>query len=80
MIVKNIRKWGTKRNEALLFSEYLDDYVENNCPVRLFDAFVDSLDIEQLGFIKAVPVTMGKPSYDPRLPISSGRGHGDFCN
>lgn len=55
-----------KRNEALLFPEYLDDYVESDCPVRLFDAFVDSLDIEQLGFAKAVPETMGRPSYDPR--------------
>lgn len=56
----------TKRNEALLFPEYLDDYVESDCPVRLFDAFVDSLDIEQLGFDKATPETMGRPSYDPR--------------
>lgn len=56
----------TKRNEALLFPEYLDDYVESDCPVRLFDAFVDSLDLEQLGFDKATPETMGRPSYDPR--------------
>ena len=56
----------TKRNEALLFPEYLDDYVESDCPVRLFDAFVDSLDLEQLGFGKATPETMGRPSYDPR--------------
>lgn len=48
-----------KRNEALLFPEYLDDYVESNCPVRLFDAFVDSLNLEQLGFAKAVPEMMG---------------------
>ena len=55
-----------KRNEALLFPEYLDDYVESDCPVRLFDAFVDSLDLEHLGFDKATPETMGRPSYDPR--------------
>lgn len=55
-----------KRNEALLFPEYLDDYVESDCPVRLFDAFVDSLDLEQLGFDNATPETMGRPSYDPR--------------
>ena len=56
----------TKRNEALLFPEYLDDYVESDCPVRLFDACVDSLDLEQLCFAKAIPETMGRPSYDPR--------------
>lgn len=26
-----------KRNEALLFPEYLDDCVESDCPVRLLD-------------------------------------------
>ncbi len=55
-----------KRNEVLLFPEYLDDYVESDCPVRLFDAFVDSLNLERLGFAKAIPETMGRPSYDPR--------------
>lgn len=55
-----------KRNESLLFPEYLDDYVESNCPVRLFDAFVDALNLEQLGFAKAAPEMIGRPSYDPR--------------
>ena len=49
-----------KRNEALLFPEYLDDYVESDCPVRLFDVFVDSLNLERLGFAKAIPETMGR--------------------
>lgn len=40
--------------------------MESDCPVRLFDAFVDSLNLEQLGFAKAVSETMGRPSYDPR--------------
>jgi hypothetical protein len=30
--------------------------VEGDAPVRLFDAFVDSLDIEKLGFIRSVPM------------------------
>lgn len=50
----------------MLFPEYLDDYVESDCPVRLFDAFIDSQNLEQLGFAKAIPETMGRPSYDPR--------------
>ena len=55
-----------KRNEGLLFPEHLDDYVESNCPVHLFDAFVDSLNLEHLGFAKAVPEMMGRLSYDPQ--------------
>jgi len=56
----------TSRNEALLFPEYLDDYVESNAPVRMFDAFVDSLKLKELGFSKSAPEVMGRPSYDPR--------------
>lgn len=44
----------------------MDDYVECDCPVSLFDAFIDSPNLEQLGFAKAIPETMGRPSYDSR--------------
>ena len=34
-------------------------------PVRFIDAFVDSLNIEKLGFKHALPSETGRPSYDP---------------
>ena len=34
--------------------------------MRLFDAFVESLDMEKLGFIRSTPNQLGTPSYDPR--------------
>lgn len=34
--------------------------------MRVIDAFVDSLDMEALGFQKAKPAQTGRPAYDPR--------------
>ena len=37
-----------KRNEALLFPEYLDDYVESDCPVRDNCAVLSRFKIRRL--------------------------------
>ena len=44
----------------------IEEFVEPHAPVRLFDAFVDGLDMDKLGFISANPKRMGTPGYDPR--------------
>jgi hypothetical protein len=41
---------GEKRDQSILFPDTLDEYVSEENPVRFIDAFVDSLDLEQLGF------------------------------
>lgn len=43
----------------------LDELVEPDSLVRVIDAWVNSLDLAQLGFGKAVPQRMGTPPYDP---------------
>lgn len=48
-----------------MFPDCLDDYVEANSEVRIIDAFVDSLDMGNLGF-KAEPAKEGRPGYDPK--------------
>lgn len=35
-------------------------------PVRVIDAFVDQLDMEEPGFKRSRPNDTGRPSYDPR--------------
>lgn len=50
-----------------LFPDTLEDLIDSGNPVRILDAFVDSLDLERLGFLKAVPKETGRPSYDPRI-------------
>jgi transposase len=48
-----------------MFPELLDDYIADDNPVRFIDAFVDGLDLQALGFERAVPRETGRPPYDP---------------
>jgi transposase len=57
---------GTDRNQTVFFPEILNEYINKDNPVRVFDAFVDSLDMETLGFSRHVPAEEGRPGYDPR--------------
>lgn len=54
---------GCSRDQATLFPERLDDLIAVSAPVRVVDAFVDSLKLAGLGFTKAVPQRTGRPSY-----------------
>lgn len=56
---------GADRNQVILLSDTLDDYVGGDNEVRAIDAFIDSLDISLMGF-KADPAKEGRPGYDPR--------------
>ena len=59
-------KKGIDRDQVLLFPESLDDYVLEDSPVRLIDAFIESLDIEALGFTRVSYEAKGRPPYDPK--------------
>jgi transposase len=48
-----------------LLPECLDDYIAEDNPVRVVDAFVEELDLEVLGFGRAVPSATGRPAYHP---------------
>ena len=56
---------GADRNQSTLLPECLDDWVGGSNPVRVVDAFVDALDLKQLGFDGIVPEVTGRPSYHP---------------
>ena len=56
---------GTSRSQLILLPDTLDDYVDEDDPVRFIDAFVDSLDMKQLGFKRSEPNEEGRPPYDP---------------
>ena len=53
-------KKGENRRQRVLFPECIDEYVGQDAPVRFFDAFVDSLDMEKLGFIRSTPASSTK--------------------
>jgi transposase len=56
---------GIDRGQATLFPEYLEDWIDENNPVRVIDAFVDKLDLSELGFDGVAPEATGRPSYHP---------------
>ena len=59
-------KKGEDRRQRTLFPDCIDDYIEQDAPTRLMDAFVDHLDMGALGFQRFVPADTGAPGYDPR--------------
>ena len=56
---------GVDRKQVILLPDVLDDYVDENNPVRFIDAFVDRLDLVKLGFKHAEPKETGRPPYHP---------------
>lgn len=46
----------------------IEQYVAEDAPVRVYDAFVDALDFEDLG-IRYDPTKEGNPCYDPRAML-----------
>lgn len=56
---------GNDRRQAILLPIMLDEYVGEDNPVRFVDAFVDRLDLKEVGFKHAIPSEIGRPPYDP---------------
>lgn len=48
-----------------LFPDHLEDFVGEDNPVRAVDAFVDALDLVNIGFNDAT--TTGRPGYHPAV-------------
>jgi len=55
---------GDSRQQATLLPDTVDDYVDEDHPVWVIDAFVDSLDMKALGFSKAETQITGHKLYD----------------
>lgn len=56
---------GQSRYQSTLFPEVLDEVVGVDDPVRVIDAFVETLDLAALGFSKVAAEEMGRPPYAP---------------
>ncbi|MDB5447777.1 MAG: hypothetical protein JWQ97_3094 [Phenylobacterium sp.] len=55
---------GADRLQPALLPSCLEDYVGDDNPARVIDAFVDELDLGGLGFV-VTPATTGRPAYHP---------------
>ena len=60
---------GADRGQLSLLPGSLDDWVGKDNPVRVIDAFVERLDLKQLGFETVEPLDMGRPGYHPSVHL-----------
>jgi transposase len=58
---------GWDRSQVTLIPECLDDFITEDNPVRVVDAFVQELDLSALGFKGTTPASTGRPAYDPAV-------------
>jgi transposase len=56
---------GADRGQSTLLPECLDDWIDEDNPVRVIDAFVDALDLADLGFAGVEPAATGRPAFHP---------------
>src|SRR3712207_3724322 len=56
---------GEDRRQTTLLPDCIEDYVSEENPVRVVEAFVAALDLAELGFEGVVPERTGRPSYHP---------------
>jgi len=57
---------GEGRSQGTLFPVVLDDFVPADHVCRVIDAFVEKLEMSDLGFERAKAADTGRPGYDPR--------------
>jgi transposase len=63
-------KEGQNRKQGMLLPERVDDYIGKDNVARAVDIYVDSLEIEELGFKKtAGGVQRGQPGYSPKAML-----------
>jgi transposase len=60
---------GADRAQTTLLPECLDDWIDESNPVRFIDAFVDGLDLKDLGFAGCDPADTGRPAYHPSVHL-----------
>lgn len=56
---------GVSREQKILFPDVVDEFITEDNPVRFIDAFVDRLNLDELGFQKSLPAPTGRPPYHP---------------
>jgi transposase len=56
---------GEDRMQQTLLPPSLEDYVDEENPVRVIEAFIDELDLAALGFSGMTPAATGRPAYHP---------------
>lgn len=58
---------GFDREQLILFPDRLGDWIDEDNPVRVIDAFVDALDLAEAGFQRTSAARTGRPGYHPSV-------------
>ncbi len=58
---------GLDRSQSTHFPETLEDFVAEDNPVQVIEAFVEGLDLSALGFERVDPKATGRPAYHPSV-------------
>lgn len=58
---------GTDRSQVTLFPARLEDWIDEDSPVRVIDLFVDEIDLGGIGFLRTEPSQTGRPGYHPSV-------------
>src|SRR3954463_14362937 len=56
---------GEDRMQQALLPHCLEDYVDEENPVRVIEVFIDELDLAAVGFSGMTPAATGRPAYRP---------------
>lgn len=54
---------GQDRKEIIQMPDSIEDYVSEENLERVIEAFIEETDLKELGFTKAIPAQLGRPSY-----------------
>ena len=57
---------GVDRGQVSLFPERLEDWIDEDHPVRVIDLFVDDLDLMAVGFLRTAAARTGRPAAETR--------------
>src|SRR5450755_2340107 len=60
---------GADRTQVSFLPDCLDDYVGADNPVRVIEAFVDQLDLREMGFESVDPEMTRRPAYHPSVML-----------
>ena len=58
---------GAARSQLSFLPECLEDWVDEDNPVQVIEAFVEALDLLELGFDGSTPANTGRPAYHPAV-------------
>ncbi len=54
---------GEDRDQMIMFPAVIDEYISEENEVRVVDAFVETLNIEELGFVRFTAADRGRPGF-----------------